>query len=79
MSSFSPLMPDTLIDCVATGREPTFAELVQLADRVWSEASNERSAFGWDRDRPSRIDRAIALRVAQLAFRGSDWNERAST
>jgi hypothetical protein len=79
VSSFSPLMPDTLIDCVATGREPTFAELVQLADRVWSEASNERSAFGWDRDRPSRIDRAIALRVAQLAFRGSDWNERAST
>jgi hypothetical protein len=71
VTSFSPLMPDALIDCVATGREPSAVELVELADRVWSEAADRRSAFDWD-GRPTRtMDRVIALRAARLAFRGS--------
>lgn len=71
MRSFSPLMLDALVDCVATGREPTVHELAQLADRVWSDASSRKSAFSWSDSSSLKIDRVIAFRAALLAFRGS--------
>lgn len=74
MPSFSPLMPAALIDCVATGRDPTPHELVDLAERVWSEAGRSRSAFAWGDLPSSSLDRAIAMRVACLAFRGTATN-----
>lgn len=53
MSAFtSPLMPDQLVECIATGREPTVHELFAVAGRMWIDGAAERSAFAWDRLAP---------------------------
>jgi len=65
------LPEQALIDCVATGRDPTLQELLDVAERIWRETGQSRSAFAW-RDVPSAADaRAQAIRLALTALRGS--------
>lgn len=70
-ASTSPLIPDQLVDCIATGREPTVHELFAVAERMWIDGAAERSAFAWDRLAPDASERLTALRNAQLALTGS--------
>lgn len=70
-ASTSPLMPEQLVDCIATGREPTVHELFAVAERMWIDGAAERSAFAWDRLVPDASERLIALRSAQLALTGN--------
>ena len=70
-ASTGPLMPEQLVDCIATGREPTVHELFAVAERMWIDGAAERSAFAWDRLAPDAGERLIALRGAQLALSGS--------
>lgn len=71
MISASPLMPDQLIDCVATGRIPTAADLDHVAERMWREGAAHRSAFAWGEMSPNATDRILALRSAVMALQGS--------
>lgn len=59
-----------LIDCVAHDRDPTIAELLDVAGRIWVEAGVDRSAFAWGRLPPASDDRALAVRAALVALRG---------
>ena len=69
-ASISSLIPDQLVNCIATGREPTVHELFAVAERMWIDGAAERSAFAWDRLAPDASDRLTALRNAQLALTG---------
>lgn len=60
-----------LVRCVADGRDPSVAELFSVARRIWTEARQERSAFGWDRLPSEHPERIGALRVAQAALAGT--------
>lgn len=70
-TSISPLMPDQVIDCMASGRNPTVQELFVIAERIWTDGASGRSAFSWGRLPPNSDDRRNALRGAQLALTGS--------
>ena len=70
-ASTSLLIPDQLVSCIATGREPTVHELFAVAERMWIDGAAERSAFAWDRLAPDAGERLTALRNAQLALTGS--------
>jgi hypothetical protein len=72
MMSLSPLVPDELVDCIASGRDPTLTELFTLAESIWTEGAAERSAFAWGELQPASTDRQFALRAAHLALRGSE-------
>ena len=71
MFSASPLVPDQLVDCIATGREPTAADLDSVAARMWREGARDRSAFSWGELSPTAADRIVAMRAAVLALEGS--------
>ncbi|MEG8013400.1 hypothetical protein [Sphingomonas sp. 22R3R2A-7] len=71
MFSASPLVPDQLVDCIATGREPTAADLDSVAARMWREVSTHRSAFSWGDLAPLAQDRIVAMRSAVMALQGS--------
>ncbi|HXH16433.1 MAG TPA: hypothetical protein VNJ10_09915 [Sphingomonas sp.] len=71
MFSASPLVPDQIVDCVATGRMPTTADLDVVAARMWREGAANRSAFSWGQLSPNSADRVHALRSAVLAMEGS--------
>jgi hypothetical protein len=60
-----------LIDCVATGRDPTVQELLAVAERIWSETGRARSALSWRYLPTSSEDRARAIQLALAAMRGS--------
>ena len=47
--SNSPLMPDEIIECMGTGRNPTVQELYAVAERIWTDGSAGRSALSWGR------------------------------
>lgn len=70
--SNSSLMPNQIIQCIATGRTPTRQELVDVAERIWTDGAAGRSAFSWGRLSAGSRDRLIALRFALLALNGSD-------
>ena len=70
-ASTSPFMLDQLVECIATGREPTIHELFAVAERIWTDGAAERSAFAWDQLAPDASERLVALRGAQLALTGS--------
>lgn len=70
-TSNSPLMPDQLIDCMASGRDPTVQELFVIAERIWTDGAAGRSAFSWGCLPPNSHDRQNALRGAHLALTGS--------
>jgi hypothetical protein len=61
-----------LIDCVATGRDPTVSELFHVAGRIWIDGAPDRSAFAWRQLQPSSDDRASAIRLALAAMRGGE-------
>lgn len=69
--STSPLMPEQIIECISTGRDPTVQELFEVAERIWTDGATGRSAFGWGRLSPDCDDRLVALRGAQLALSGA--------
>lgn len=71
-SSASPLVADALVDCIATGRDPTIHDLFALAQRMWVEGAPNRSAFAWDRLASDGSDRLIAMRWAHAALSGTD-------
>ncbi len=71
-SSTSPLVADQLVDCIATGRDPTVHDLFALARRMWLEGAPNRSAFAWDRLTADGGDRLVALRGAHAALSGDD-------
>ena len=68
--STSPLMPDQVVECISTGRDPTLQELFEVAERMWTDGAAGRSAFGWGRLPPDSSDRLTALHGAQLALSG---------
>ena len=70
MNSLSPLMPDELVYCVASGSPATAAQVSQLAARIWSEAAPHRSAFAWGNLPPAAFDRLFAMRSAAMALNG---------
>ncbi|RYF07236.1 MAG: hypothetical protein EOO77_26025 [Oxalobacteraceae bacterium] len=61
-----------LIECVATGRDPTVAELFHVAGRIWIDSAPDRSAFAWEQLQPASDDRTTAIRLALVATRGGD-------
>ena len=61
-----------LIECVATGRDPTVSELFHVAGQIWIDGAPDRSAFAWGQLQPSSNDRASAIRLALAAMRGGD-------
>jgi len=69
--SATPLVPDQLVDCVATGRMPTAADLDHVAARMWREGAAHRSAFSWGELPATAADRILALRSAAVALQGS--------
>lgn len=69
--SATPLVPDQIIKCISTGREPTVQELFQVAERIWIDGAIGRSAFSWGRLPSGSHDRLVALRGAQLALSGN--------
>ena len=71
-SSTSPLVADALVDCIATGRDPTIHDLLALAQRMWMEGAPNRSAFAWNRLASDGGDRLLALRGAHAALSGAD-------
>ncbi len=71
-SSATTLIPDQLVDCIASGREPTVQQLFAQAKRMWIEGAAERSAFAWNRLAPDACERLIALRAARLALAGGN-------
>ena len=72
VQSSTPLILHQLIDCIATGRDPSVLELEGLAKRIWTEGATHRSAFSWDDLPPAILDSVVALRSALLALRGSN-------
>ena len=60
-----------LVDCIATGRDPSVLELEGLAERMWTESAI-RSPFAWNDLSPASLDRVAALRSALSALRGSN-------
>lgn len=65
------LPSQALVDCVATGRDPTVQELFDVAERIWSEVGQVRSAVA-PAGLPSESEgRAQAIRLALVALRGS--------
>jgi hypothetical protein len=68
--SLSPLMPDELVYCVASGSPATAAQVSQLAARIWAEAAPHRSAFAWGNLAPAASDRLFAMRSAAMALNG---------
>lgn len=71
--SISPLMPEEVIDCMASGRDPTVQELFAIAERIWTDGAAGRSAFSWGRLPPDSGARLNALRGAHLALSGSTF------
>ncbi len=61
-----------LIECVATGRDPTVSELFHVAGQIWIDGAPDRSAFAWGQLQPSSSDRASAIRLALAAMRGGE-------
>lgn len=70
--SDSPLMPDEIIECMGTGRNPTVQELYAVAERIWTDGSAGRSALSWGRLALNSGDRLKAIRGAQLALCGDE-------
>jgi hypothetical protein len=70
VNSLSPLMPDELVYCVASGFEATATQVSQLAARIWAEAAPHRSAFAWSDLAPAASDRLFAMRSAAMALNG---------
>ena len=70
--SNSPLMPDEIIECMGTGRDPTVQELYAVAERIWTDGSAGRSALSWGRLALNSGDRLKAIRGAQLALYGDE-------
>jgi len=70
VNSSSPLMPDELVYCVASGSTATAAQVSQLAARIWTEVAPHRSAFGWGDLAPAASDRLFAMRSAAMALNG---------
>jgi hypothetical protein len=69
--STTPLVADQLVDCMANGRDPTVHELSHVAERIWTDGADERSAFGWGSLAANSSDRLFAFRSAQVALVGS--------
>lgn len=65
-------IPAQLVDCIATGRDPTIDELFTQAERIWRESATERPAFAWARLAPASAERVGALRAAQAALSGAE-------
>jgi hypothetical protein len=70
VTSLCPIMPDELVECVATGTPATAAQVVHLAARIWAEANPRRSAFAWGDLPPAAEDRLLAMRYAATALNG---------
>lgn len=67
----SPLIAVQIVDCIATGLDPTLHELFAVAERMWTDGAADRSAFAWGALPPDSKDRLIALRRARAALGGS--------
>ena len=65
------VMPE-IIDCVATGRNPTVDELSDVAKQIWSETAPDRSALSWSHTPPTSGERAVAMRLALAAMCGRE-------
>lgn len=71
MGSINSLFENAVIDCMATGRGPSIAELFTVAERIWMDGASDRSAFRWGCLPPTHSERLFALRAAQVALLGS--------
>jgi len=68
--SVSKLFASEVVSCVSEGRDPTVHKLFAVAERIWVEGADERSAFGWGSLSTVSPDRLGVLRAAQLALCG---------
>lgn len=66
------LIAGPVVDCIASGRDPTGDELFQVAERIWTDATGERSASAWEQLPPDSAERLLSLRAAQVALRGTE-------
>jgi hypothetical protein len=66
----SRLFASEVVSCVSEGRDPTVHELFAVAERIWVEGADQRSAFGWGSLSTASSERLGALRAAQLALCG---------
>lgn len=57
---------------MATGRDPTGQEHLDVAKQIWTDGVAGRSAVGWERLSAGSRDRLLALRIALLALNGDD-------
>lgn len=77
-TSISPLISNPIIQCMATGRDPTAQEHLDVAKQIWADGAAGRSAVDWDRLSAASLDRLLALRNALLALNGDDGCARSS-
>ena len=66
------LVAGPVIDCIASGRDPTVHELFHVAERIWTEAGAMASALSWSELPVNGVERLRSLRVAIAALSGSD-------
>ncbi len=69
--SANPMVSDQLVDCIASGREPTIHELFSQAESMWIDGAAGRSAFSWGQMARGSNERMRALRHAQMALTGT--------
>ena len=65
------LIADAVIDCIASGRDPTIHELFHVAERIWTDAGAMVPVLSWGELPPGGMERLAALRAAKAALSGS--------
>jgi len=73
---YGPSIAKELVECMATGRDPTVPELMDLAQRIWIEGAEDRSAFAWGQMATDTSERISALRTAAAALSDSHDDNR---
>jgi hypothetical protein len=65
------LIEKPVIDCIASGRDPTVHELFHVAERIWTDVGSA-SIPTWSELPVNGLERLAALRAAKAALGGSD-------
>jgi hypothetical protein len=68
------LIAGPVIDCIASGRDPTVHDLFHVAERIWTDMGAMASALSWSELPMNGAERLVALRAAQAALSGSQYH-----
>jgi hypothetical protein len=66
------LIAGPVIDCIASGRDPTVHELFHVAERFWLDAGELASVMSWSELSPNGKERLASLKAAKAALSGCD-------